>query len=115
MQGSELLAQVERCGAHVGVEGGRLYVEPASRVPPAVLDELGAHKAEVLGLLAAYPQRLERGRTIPHPWRGRLVDSPAGQGRLLWTDGYRAAISTEANVAYFVDLDRVQLAEEGTS
>ncbi len=112
MHGSELLAQVKRCGARVGFEGGRLYVESASQVPPAVLDELGAHKAEVLGLLAAYPQRLEHGRTIPHPWRGRLVDSPAGRGRLIWTDGYRAAVSTEPDVAYFVDLTDVRIEGE---
>ena len=67
-----------------------------------------------LSVLGRNPDR-EPGRTLAHPWRGRQVDSPAGPGRLIWTDGYRAAISTAANVAYFVDLDRVQLAEEGTS
>ena len=65
------------------------------------LEMLKAVKAEVQGA--------ERGRTLAHPWRGKLVDSPAGQGRLIWTDGYRAAIATEPNVAYFVDLENVRL------
>ena len=31
----------------------------------------------------------EPGKTLAHPWHGRIVESP--KGRLIWTDGYRAA------------------------
>ena len=53
----------------------------------------------------------QRGRTLAHPWRGRLVDSPKGRGHLIWTDGYRAAISTKTNMCWFVDLREVNLPE----
>ena len=51
MQGVELVAAVGQAGARLGVDGGRLYVEPASAVPQSLLSDLRAQKAELLRLL----------------------------------------------------------------
>lgn len=70
-----------------------------------------------LSVLGENPDR-ERGKMLSHPWRGRTVDSPRGPGRLIWTDGYRAAVSTNETFCWLVDLAgvRAQLApmEEST-
>ena len=52
----------------------------------------------------------QRGRTLDHPWRDRLVSAPECEGVLIWTDGYRAAVSPSPNMAWLVDLADVRLA-----
>jgi len=53
-----------------------------------------------------------RGRSANHRWLGREVNSPRGQGRLIWTDGFRAAIAIEPNSCWFVDLAEVNTESE---
>ena len=78
------------------------YLEIAKRkLPPLAADGLS--------ILGPHADRW-RGRTLRHPWRGRMVDSPRGRGRLIWTDGFRAAIGLSPTMTAFVDLGDVRLA-----
>ena len=54
-----------------------------------------------------------RGRSVDHCWLDREVNSPRGQGRLLWTDGFRAGIVRpgEEEVLWLVDLADVELSK----
>lgn len=51
MSATDVLKEVEDCGAHMGLEGDRIYVEPVSAVPRPLLIELRRRKSELLGLL----------------------------------------------------------------
>lgn len=51
----------------------------------------------------------EPGQALLHPWRDRTVSSALGSGRLIWTDGYRAAVSTSPSGIVLVDLESVYL------
>jgi len=66
LNGAELLKEVERCGARLGVAGGRIFVEPAPAVGPDLLDELRAHKGELIALLEHVGDSLGgvRGRSV---------------------------------------------------
>ena len=55
MHAIELLRRVEQHGAHLGVEGGRVYVEPLSAIPPNLYRELKSHKGELLTVLTDLP------------------------------------------------------------
>ena len=65
------------------------YLEMAKAVPPPV------------------------GKSASHPWKGMKVRSPRGEGRLISADGFRAAISTQRNLAYIVELVDVTLVKAG--
>lgn len=53
----------------------------------------------------------EPGRTLRHPWQGRIVQCARGRGSLGWTDGYRAGISVSPSTLILVDLASVHLVE----
>lgn len=53
MTGAALLARAHAAGAVLSVANGRVVVDGASRLPPSVLVDLRAHKAEVLAALTA--------------------------------------------------------------
>ena len=61
---------------------------------------------------SADPLLAEPGKTLDHQWLGKSVDSPRGKGRLIWTDGFRAAVSEEPNLRWLVDLADVRLARD---
>ena len=53
MTAAALLTQLSGLGVSVWADGAVLRFKPASLVPPAVLADMRAHKAELLALLAA--------------------------------------------------------------
>lgn len=55
--------------------------------------------------------KVEPGRTLKHPWRGRLVDCPKGRGVFGWTDGFRCTVEEKPNLSWLVDLNTVRLVE----
>lgn len=71
MTAATLVAELQARGVILEPEGRMLRVRPASRLSPAELETLRAHKVEVLALLtesqAPPPSRL------PSPWPGALV------------------------------------------
>lgn len=62
------------------------------------------------GVTALSGLKPEPGTSLPHRWKGQLVESPKGQGRLEWTDGERAAVCPHGNLALMVNLADVRLA-----
>ena len=92
MNAEELLAEVEALGVTVHREGDVLKLRPGSAVPPALVEELRAHKAELLELvdLRGWPEasrecvrefRLPEARL--YPFLGSRVATPEGDGHLL--------------------------------
>jgi hypothetical protein len=116
-----LLERVRAAGLELTVEGPSLVVYPAGRLSPALEAELVLAKPLLLALLAGDPDGVtvlgsaperQPGRGLEHPWTGRLVASPAGVGRLRWTDGFRAGVrADEDGTLHLVDLADVYLNE----
>ena len=53
MSASKLIRQAERYGAHLGIEDGRVYVDPPSVIPRDLYQELKSHTGELLEFLTA--------------------------------------------------------------
>lgn len=92
MNAEELLAEVEALGVTVHREGDVLKLRPGSAVPPALVEELRAHKAELLELvdLRGWPEasrecirefRLPEARL--YPFLRLPVATTQGPGRLV--------------------------------
>ena len=101
MSATELLRRVEKYGAHLGVEGGRVYVEPLSAIPSDLYEDLKSHKGELLTALTAGdwpPESLdcERRFGVPHarlfPLIGGTVETALGPGKLLQVLNGTAAV-----------------------
>ena len=101
MTAAALLAQLSGLGVSAWADGAVLRFKPASLVPPAVLADLRAHKAEVLALLTvpvaaaavvAPPQTIlslipaDPGYLARHPVQAVPAPSPA-QPMAHWPPG----------------------------
>ena len=53
MSAAELITKAERYGAHLGIEDGRVYVDPPAAIPRDLYRELKSHAGELLELLTA--------------------------------------------------------------
>ncbi len=60
MHASSILERLSTLGVKVQVAGDRLRLEPASRVPPDVLDAVREHKGELLAFLSPRPTATPR-------------------------------------------------------
>ena len=103
MTAAALLAQLSGLGVSAWADGAVLRFKPASLVPPAVLADLRAHKAELLALLAA-PIVAAVASPPPPPLglfpadRGYLARQPVQAGPAIApspdvADGYTAALA----------------------
>ena len=63
----ELIAQFRRAGAYIELGGGdRVRFKPGNRpLPPGLLDELKARKAEVIAALGGSAEPVRRERYVP--------------------------------------------------
>ena len=113
MNAEELLAEVEALGVTVHRDGDVLSLRPGSAVPPALVEELRAHKAELLELvdLRGWPEasrecvrefRLPEARL--YPFLGNTVATPEGCGRLLEVLPGRAAVELDSEAGRVVFL-----------
>lgn len=112
MTAEELLAEVKALGVTVQVGGDVLQFRPGSRIPPPLVEELRAHKPELLELVCLQgwpPESLDCVRRFrqPHarllPFIGRAVVTPQGRGKLLqvFTDLAAVALDREPDRAVF--------------
>lgn len=111
MHATELLRRVEYHGAHLGIDGGRVYVEPVSAIPPELYQDLKSHKRELLTALAAEewpPESLdcERRFGVPYarlfPLIGTRVQTALGEGKLLQVLNGTAAVVLDAEQVTFL-------------
>lgn len=56
MNATELLERLTALGVTVTANGDKLRLEPASRIPPAMMEELRANKPAVIAALARRPE-----------------------------------------------------------
>jgi len=101
MTAEELLAQVEALGVVVMLDERDLVLRPRSRLTPELVEQLRAHKSELLDLveLQGWP---EESRDAVHrfgcscarlyPFLGGKILTPEGPGRLLQVFGERVTV-----------------------
>lgn len=111
MTAEELLEQIKKLGVLVTLDCEDLVLRPKSRLTPDLVDQLRAHKAELLDLveLQGWP---EASRKAVHEFRvpearlfpfiGQLVRTPEGQSRLVAVLADRAAVATIAGLSVFL-------------
>ncbi len=90
-----LLRELEDRGVRFEAEDGRLrYHAPAGVLTPEIIDELRAHKAELLALLVSTaPPHLDGARDLAAAWRGavRELGDLAGYPPLPFKPGHAVA------------------------
>lgn len=77
MNVARLLDELDIRGVTISVDAGDLILEPAKRLPPALLADLRTHKAELLALLIASARTAESAITAVRtglPWPFWLYD-----------------------------------------
>jgi hypothetical protein len=101
MTAEELLAEVQALGVAVHADGDVLRFRPGSAIPPTLVEELRAHKPELLELvcLQGWPpesldwvRRFRQPQARLFPFIGRAVVTPKGGGRLLQVFADMAAV-----------------------
>lgn len=101
MKAEELLAEVEALGVVVTLDPPDLVLRPKSRLTPQLVDQIRAHKPELLDLveLRSWPQasrdavrRFGQSCARLYPFIGREVQTPLGRGRLLQVFHERATV-----------------------
>lgn len=83
MSAAFLLADLERLGIRLEVNGDRLRYYPRSAATPALMDRLKAHKREILYVLRA--DEVAHGRHVDHPYSD-WIESNEPNGDLSWTN-----------------------------
>lgn len=106
MRPEELLQTVEALGVVVTLDRENLVLRPKSLLPPDLVKQLRAHKAELLDLveLQSWPEESRqavRRFGLPcarlYPFLGRTVLTPAGPGRLVQVFAERATVLLDAH------------------
>jgi hypothetical protein len=101
MTAEELLAQVEALGVVVMLDEQDLVLRPRSRLTPKLVEQLRAHKSELLDLveLQSWPEESRKavrrfGCSCArlYPFLGGEILTPEGPGRLLQVFPERAAV-----------------------
>jgi hypothetical protein len=101
MTAEQLLAEVEALGVTVDLDGDVLRFRPGSSIPSRLVDELRAHKPELVELvsLRGWPdasrecvRRFQRPEARLYPLLRKNVATPEGPGRLLLVLPDRAAV-----------------------
>lgn len=101
MTAEELLNEVKALGVAVTLDRHELVLRPKSRLTPEIVEELRAHKAELLDLLdlqnwpevsreAVRRYRVPQARL--YPFLGQTVLTPRGAGRLVGVLPERASV-----------------------
>ncbi|HVT16280.1 MAG TPA: hypothetical protein VHQ90_08915 [Thermoanaerobaculia bacterium] len=101
-----ILAELETRGVELRAAGDRLQFRPVEAVPPELVEEIRAHKAELLRRLPpgavfscfdrkGWPpesidaeQRFGQWHARLYPFLGKTVATPAGPGRLVQVPGW---------------------------
>ena len=105
MNAEELLTEVEALGMTVHLDGEVLRFRPGSVVPPDLVEELRAHKPELVELvnLRGWPEASRdsvRRFRVPearlYPYLGKPVATRQGPGRLLQVFRDRAAVALDS-------------------
>jgi hypothetical protein len=111
MRAEELLAEVEALGIVVSLDHEYLRLRPRSRLTPDLIEDLRAHKAELLGLveLRQWPRESRdavRRFGVPHarlyPLLRKQVTTPRGRGRLVAVFTDRAIVNLAGGVSVFL-------------
>lgn len=106
MSPDELLAEVQALGVSVRADGDVLRFQPASSLPPKLVEELRAHKPELLELVSLrnWPKasrdsvrRFGRPEARLYPFLGKQVATPLGHGRLEQAFPDRAAVALDTD------------------
>lgn len=101
MTAEELLAQVEALGVVVMLDERDLVLRPRSRLTPELVEQLRAHKSELLDLveLQGWPEesrdavrRFGCSCARLYPFLGGKILTPEGPGRLLQVVGERVTV-----------------------
>lgn len=95
MNTATLLRELEQRGVRFEAGNGRLhYFAPAGVVTPEIINELRAHKTELLSLLtSSEPPDLREARDLAAAWRGavRELGDLAGYPHLPYKPGHAVA------------------------
>jgi hypothetical protein len=79
---AEAFKAARAAGIQLGIDGDHLVLEAAVPPPPAVIDLLSRHKAEVLALLAATEYESNESKLINASGAGQRAHSI--RGRRAW-------------------------------
>jgi len=112
MTANELLARVEALGVVVMLDERDLVLRPRSRLTPELVEQLRAHKAELLDLIELQNWPEESREAVRrfgcscarlYPFLGREILTAEGSGRLLQVFPERAMVVLDAdpNRAHF--------------
>lgn len=111
MKAEELLAQVEALGVVVSLDHEHLRLRPKSRLTPELIEDLRAHKVELLGLveLRQWPEasreavrRFGVSHARLYPLLQEEVTTPQGRGRLVAVFGDRAVVLRSGGLFVFL-------------
>ena len=111
MKAEELLAEVEALGVVVSVDHEHLRLRPKSRLTPELIEDLRAHKTELLGLveLRQWPESSRdavRRFGVVHarlyPFVRDRVTTPRGRGELLAVFADRVVVDLAGRVVVFL-------------
>jgi hypothetical protein len=113
MNAEDLLAEVEALGVTVDLDGDVLRFRPGSAIPAGLVEELRAHKPELVELvsLRGWPdasrecvRQFGRPEARLYPFLGKTVATRAGRGRLLQVFHERASVLLESDPRKVVTL-----------
>lgn len=94
MKVSAILEGLEGLGVTVTVKGDTLRLEPGSRVPLELVEELRAHKQEIILCLSGYPLKYAGDVRAGPEELAEIVDSVNAQGYvLLWSTVLRDLVA----------------------
>lgn len=106
MTAEELLAQVEALGVVVSLDRHELVLRPKSLLTPELVEDLRAHKAELLDLveIQSWPEvsrdavrRFHAPYARLYPFLGRTILTPRGPGRLVGVLPEQATVVLETH------------------
>jgi TubC N-terminal docking domain len=98
----DILAEVEALGVTVHLDGDNLRLRPGSAVPPSLVEELRAHKPELVELvgLRGWPKasrdavcKFGAPEARLYPFLGKMAATPLGAGHLLAVLPDRAGVA----------------------
>jgi hypothetical protein len=74
MGAAEVIETLQGLGVSVKAKGGKLLLEPGSKVPPSLVAEIRQHKQEILELLAE-PLPTDNSTALLLSWASRAAES----------------------------------------
>ena len=103
MNAAQLLEEFSERGIGIWPDGDLLRLKPKSKLDDRLLEEVRAHKPELLALLNSewpqesldYVKRFQHAAARLYPLLGKTVHTSRGRGRLLQVLGRAAAVALE--------------------